>query len=294
MLVPGILALLLVCNTASAQNARQLFDKSVLLISQARFDESLVHLNRAREATRDPGLLGRIHLYLGINHSILGDRPRADTAFRKALQYDPGQRLAPNRIKASIVQQFDAIRASMTGELVVEADLPGAEVLLDGKKVGVVPLTRQLPVGTYRVQVRGPDGGPAHQQQVIIGHRQQRRVKATLKIDTSSPTRIWTWVAVGTAAAALGVAIGLGVSAKADNDEYWKQETAPDQGQTLESSGSAKQLGSNVMFGVAGALAVGAVVLFFVEGRTEKAATRQGGLQLLPGPNPGVVFSTSF
>ena len=298
-IVLGLLMALFPDRGVLAQSPRELFQKGVFLISRARFDESIKHLKQAEAATRDPALLGRIHLYLGINHSILGDTAKSDEAFREALRHNPELKLDPRRIKASIVERFKTISASTTGELKVDADVPGAEVLVDGKKVGATPYSTRLPVGAYQVKVVHPPSGANHQQRVVVGHGTAHQVTARLA-PRPGPTpapgrkRFWTWVVGGTAAVALGVAIGLGVSAKSDNKTYLDPPTGSEEGASLESSGRAKALGSNVMYGVAGALAATSVVLFFMEGRGGERKSAGVRLYVVPGPSPGVVFSTRF
>ena len=298
-IVFGILMVLFPVHSVLAQSPQELFQKGVFLISRARFDESIKHLNQAKEATRDPALLGRIHLYLGINHSILGDSARSDESFREALRHNPELKLDPKRIKASIVERFKTIRASSRGELKVGADAPGAEVLVDGKKVGATPYVAQLPVGVHQVKVVHPRSGASYEERVTIVHGTPCLVTARLAprpgpANEPGRKRVWTWVAAGTAAVTLGVAIGLGVSAKSDNDTFFDLPPTAKNGADLESSGRAKALGSNVMYGVAGALAATSVVLFFFEGKEGERKTAGMGLQVVPGPSPGLLFSTSF
>ncbi len=78
--------------------------------------------------------------------------------------------------------------------------------------------------------------------------------------------RLWTWVVGAGAVAATGAGVGLGVAARTAAD----QTASPPQGVTpAQQAQSAQGLatGANVAYGVAAAAAVGAVVLFFLEGR---------------------------
>ncbi len=297
----GILVATLPGRVAQAQSPQELFQKAVFLISRARFDESVEHLGRARAATKDAALLGRIHLYLGINHSILGHPAKSDEAFRTALRHNPDLKLDPKRIKASIVKRFNTIRASR-GELKVDADVQGAKVFLDGKEVGTTPYQVKLPAGQVQVRIHDPEGGQSHEQQVTLASGDAAQVTARLAPDApprvappAGRKRIWTWVAAGTAAVSLGVAIGLGLSAKSDNKTYEDlPDNAADEGAELESSGRAKYISSAVLFGVAGAAAVTSVVLFFMEGKGGERKAAGARLHVVPGPSPGVVFATSF
>ena len=292
----ALLAVTLPAVGAHARNPEELLKRGVFLISRARFDESIKALERARTATSDAALLGRIHLYLGINHSILGQQARADAEFRKALGFSPDLQLDPKRIKASIVDRFNTIRDSLRGELTVDSDVAGAEVLVNGTPAGNAPMSKPLSPGVYAVEVRHPRTGAVHKEQVTVTAGKTARVSARLVVAVKKPPparkRIWTWVAAGTAAVSLGVAIGLGVSAKSDHKAYGDAPTTFEEGADLESSGRGKALGSSIMFGVAGAAAATSVVLFFLEGRGGER--RAASVSVVPGPNPAVVFSGRF
>lgn len=78
--------------------------------------------------------------------------------------------------------------------------------------------------------------------------------------------RLWTWIAGGAAVAAAGAGVVLGVAANGAA----AQTAMPPMGVTpAQQANSAQGLatGANVAYGVAGAAAVTAVVLFFIEGR---------------------------
>ena len=296
--VLAILAATLPATGAHARSPEELLKRGVFLISRARFDDSIKALEQARGRTSDAELLGRIHLYLGINHSILGQEARSDQEFRKALSYNPELQLDPKRIKASIVDRFNSIRDSLPGELAVDADVAGAEVSVDGERAGTTPLRTKLTPGVYTVVVRHPSTGAVHKERVTVARGKTASVSARLVVvDKPRPTkrkRIWTWVAAGTAAVSLGVAIGLGLSAQSDHKEYRDEEkvTTYDEAKVLESSGKSKALGSSIMFGVAGAAAATSVVLFFLEGRGGER--RAASVSVVPGPSPAVVFSGRF
>jgi tetratricopeptide (TPR) repeat protein len=79
--------------------------------------------------------------------------------------------------------------------------------------------------------------------------------------------RWWLWTSVG-AVATLGAAVGLGLAARSDYDkaeELGTQPTKREEWERTTDSGKAKSLGANILFGVAGGLAVTSVVLFFLD-----------------------------
>ncbi|MBL8924402.1 MAG: PEGA domain-containing protein [Myxococcaceae bacterium] len=77
--------------------------------------------------------------------------------------------------------------------------------------------------------------------------------------------RLWTWVAGGAAVAAAGAGVGLGVVAQNTAAQVPNAPIgmAPQQAQAAQGLAT----GANIAYGVAGAAAITAVVLFFVEGR---------------------------
>ena len=83
--------------------------------------------------------------------------------------------------------------------------------------------------------------------------------------------RLFTWVAAGGAVVAGGVGAGLGVMAGGAATELHCASCAATRDRTqtdaLVSKANSMALGANVSYGVAGAAALTAVILFFVEGR---------------------------
>jgi hypothetical protein len=78
--------------------------------------------------------------------------------------------------------------------------------------------------------------------------------------------RLWTWVAGGAAVAAAGAGVGMGFAAQ---EESGRTANPPEGVTPAQQAMNAQGLatGANVAYGVAGAAAVAAVVLFFIEGR---------------------------
>lgn len=99
--------------------------------------------------------------------------------------------------------------------------------------------------------------------------------------------RRWTWVAAAGAAVTAIVGMGVGISAHVDYARYKDDTTPSSDYPDLESGISAKSTAANVMFGLAGGLAVTAVVLYLVEGPSsagERAQAPSGGRWLVVGP----------
>ena len=79
--------------------------------------------------------------------------------------------------------------------------------------------------------------------------------------------RVFTWVAAGAAVVAGGVGAGLGAVAGGANSQLHATQHTRLEADALVGQANSMSLGANVAFAVAGAAAVTAVVLFFVEGR---------------------------
>ena len=298
-----VLGMLLIAPTArgDAPRARALLEQGVTQFGLARFDASLRSLEQARAATKDPQVLARVQLYIGLNRSARDD-PRAREAFVLALTHDPTLRPDPATIKPDLVRRFDAVLGSLRGELSVQCNRPGALVTVGGQKRGAVPLTLRLPVGRHRVEVQDKDGKFSAAREVLVRPGGKARLKLRLGGDTRPrradaprpPRRVWTWVATGATAVALAVGVGLGVSAGSTYDD-WKAANAAHDPRVLELQQSVqdKDLAANVMFGVAGALAVTSVVLFLLEGRAapaERASIGRWSSTPLAGAGGGVMI----
>lgn len=79
--------------------------------------------------------------------------------------------------------------------------------------------------------------------------------------------RVFTWVAAGGAVVAGGIGAGLGVMAGGASNELRGSVHSRAEADALVGKANSMALGANVSYAVAGAAAVTAVVLFFVEGR---------------------------
>ncbi|MDI1483386.1 PEGA domain-containing protein [Polyangium sp. y55x31] len=92
-----------------------------------------------------------------------------------------------------------------TGVLTVRASAAAAEVLVDGKLMGVAPLELDVPTGTHRITVRHPDFR-VYETSAVVSADGSTAVTATLA-QRSVVTRWWFWAGVGTV-----VAVGAAVT----------------------------------------------------------------------------------
>jgi hypothetical protein len=90
------------------------------------------------------------------------------------------------------------------GVLAVHASAPGAEVAVDGRRLGVAPLDTTITAGEHTIVIRHPDYRD-FETQVSLKGGERRTVDAQLQ----SPriySRWWFWTAIGVAAAGGAVA----------------------------------------------------------------------------------------
>jgi hypothetical protein len=210
-------------------------------------------------------------------------------------------------VLAGLPTQVAARLVPKQGKLRIRTSPGGAEVLLDGEAVGRTPLDRQVTAGKHVVAVQ-VDGHAPVMKRIEVKPGEDTRLALNLTPLAPGPAaaeepnfftrRLWTWVAAGTALAALGAGIGVGVSANADFDEYELScNEAHAYCNELGDRVDTKDRVANAMFGVAGAAAAAAVVLYFVEGRTlatgqEKRASGASRVRALVGPTGGALKVT--
>ena len=299
-------------SVVAGEDPAQLFRQAVALFGAADFEGSLGLLERAGAGGEgaEHGLRARILLYVGLNQAVMGHKRRARASFRAALLQDPAVDLDPDQFKPDLVALFRAERRLTLGRLDIAADLTGAEVRLDGKPAGTVPLSRYLRPGRIHVEVGGSAGARAHAEQIRLEAGQTLRLALRLSPTATQPTpggakpapgRVATWVLGGAGVACLVAGAVLGGLARADH-ESWQDLAAegkePLSWQETREAGQDKQLAANVLLGVGGGLAAAGVALFFLEPRwasdDKDTDTKVNTIQLGPGPAAGLGLRGSF
>ncbi|MFH2105396.1 MAG: tetratricopeptide repeat protein [Parcubacteria group bacterium] len=315
--------------------AQKLFDQGKRSYLMADFEKAQGILSEAiKKAPPGSDLKAQIYYYLALCHGEAGKELEATVTFARALVIDPGI-CRQKSIKQKFIKLCLDQRGKMQGTLSVRANLE-ASILIAGKevgKVGKVPRLFKLPIGDHQVEVKSPDGQQVQTKKVTVYSRKVTRVSFVFRLPptpapASKPStqrasvtpkpgpkkpqrkskRIWTWVAAGTAVGALVAFSVLQATARskfADWEDGAAQahRTAAEANQLneLASDIDREQTASWIMFGVAGAAAVGAVVLFFAEGGStessgKSAPSKRSRLQLLPvlGKNPGAMLRLEF
>ena len=186
---------------------------------------------------------------------------------------DPPDREAVEARIASLQQRADEARAAAehaptTGTLRLSANLEGARVFLDGREIGVSPLTDPMELSPGRHEL-------ALERDGYLPFRSTVRLEAGLTTaayaDLQPATgyravrgrRLWTWIAGGLAVAGGGAAIGLGVHARGFQDEN-----------RVEARRWARY--SDIALGSAVVMALTSVILYFVEGRAIETERFEG------------------
>jgi hypothetical protein len=123
------------------------------------------------------------------------------------------------------------------------------------------------PAGTAG-QVAGPAAGPAAAPDLKVARPSGGEVPLPPP-PTQGPQgrgRLYTWILTGTAVAAGGAGAWFGMSARKNEDRLRDGTVHPDAA-ALARDAKRQARAANVLFGVAGAAALGGATLFFVEGR---------------------------
>jgi tetratricopeptide (TPR) repeat protein len=150
--------------------ARALLDEGRVLYERASPDQAIPVLEEAVQAfnatmaytTENRSLIEAL-LLLGFAHMVMGDEDTARRAFGRVVLMDPGRVLDEVNYAPRIVNFYGQVRAEVLaagfGSIEVLTPLPGAEVYVDGRRVGVTPMVAEdLPVGRHFLAVIGSDG----------------------------------------------------------------------------------------------------------------------------------------
>jgi tetratricopeptide (TPR) repeat protein len=284
-------------TTQAKAKAQDLLTQGSALYEKGDYAEALDKFKVAFATYDSPKLLFNI----GQANRDLGRPVEALEAFE---QFLIGARDAAPETLDDAKRSVDELQTKL-GRLRVECQTENATISLDGKDVGVTPLTKLLwaAPGRHQVTARHWSFPPAVESLdvragVVLPVRMVLQASAAslpvaqssepepavervdLSIKKSQPTpastgwwmgRTWTWVAAGSAAlfAAGAGAAGLAMQSKYDSLNKSCGSASPGQSGCAESDISAvnsRRNMANAMWAIAGASAVTAGILFFVEG----------------------------
>ena len=140
------------------ESARTLFyngqhDRALDLLKQA-----LAELERAPLAGQPWKVTAPALALQGVVLTSLNKKGDAAEACRRVLRVEPAHTLSSDEFTPSVISQFEVFRKELArqkkGVTQVQSTPPGAEVIVEGRVMGVTPLKLELPPSTYRVAVR--------------------------------------------------------------------------------------------------------------------------------------------
>jgi hypothetical protein len=242
------------------------------------------------ECVESAACLGRLGVQLGVSEVLAGTIARREGrsgvvwAFvLHRLDVRSGELLGRvfREVRGELAQILDALEESvpelyvrriLPGRLVIHASIVGAEVELDGVRIGRYegpPLRREtVEPGLHVVRVRA-DGHVPFEREVEVPEGATVVLDAALERAASFEPSPLLYVGLGASVAALAAGIGLGVASQ--------QAPAPSLSMRDTLTGfyparDAEALAANVLFGVAAACAVAGVIGLVVPGRLEEPA----------------------
>lgn len=286
-----------------ATRAKELFKTAQRLYKEARYADAIAKFEEAYVLKPSPVIIYNI----GKCHEQLGDVPKAMRSYRDYLRLSPDAKdrdtvsdaiaNLERRLKEKGLQQLLVFADPPTALIEVDGKLlgnsPASIELTAGnhklvvKADGYEPTERAFVMQTARatemtINLRKAE---APTPPVADAPRKDEPKKDEPKAVALTPSedpgskpavtkaaepekkggRVFTWVAAGVAVASAGAGVGLGVVAQntAANVPNAPVGQAPMQAQQAQSLA----LGANIAYGAAGAAAVAAIILFFVEGR---------------------------
>jgi tetratricopeptide (TPR) repeat protein len=281
------------------QKAKAVFSVAKKLFGQKRYAEAIVKFQEAYADTAHPVILYNI----GKCHERLGDPALALRHFREYARLDP-QAASDAAVKGDLANAERRLRESGLQQLVVFTDPANARITMDGKPLSPSPAYVELGPGAHSVTVSA-EGYETEERPFVMAITRMSELTVNLRprapaaapLASDAPTepstaslrpsteslppdfvatkdapaprpRVGTWVSAGVAVAAAAVATGFGVSAlNAQSALSTTDESRTrDQANALTAQASTGALGANISWGVAGAAAITATVLFFVEG----------------------------
>ncbi len=287
-------------SEADAAQAKAAFEAGKKLYKQAKYAEAVVKFDEAYKARPHPAIFFNIAKC----HEQLGDVAKALRNYRDYLRLLP-QAEDKVAVQDSVANLERKLREKGVQQVLIFAEPASAKIEVDGKGVGVSPASVELAAGQHALTVSADgfttversftvslaksseltvaltpkaeqtpsipvspkkDAPVASKDPSLTPADSQKPSTPDLKTPAPKKGRVVTWIAGGTALAALGAGIGLGVAANGAAQSLKSTERSRADATALQQQAQGMATGANIAYGVAGAAAIAAVVLFFVEG----------------------------
>jgi hypothetical protein len=278
-------------DPAAREEARTLFERGTRLMENENWEMALVELRRSFERYPTRSALFNLAMCEKALHQY-----RAALAHFDDWQARYGSS-APEAEREAVSAAQTELR-EYVGFLLVESDPAGAAVRVDGENAGTTPFARPVPldIGRHEVEV-SVEGYVVSSREVVVAPLDTLRVAVTLEPVPDEPVpddpvgvgvapgtdpttgtpdeerldALWFLTTAAVAVAAGiggGVAGGMALSQETDLADYRDRcaagdPTACNDGRAALADYDDTRLAANVLFGVAGAFAVTAVVLAF-------------------------------
>lgn len=284
--------------------AKEAFSAGQQLYKAGRYAEAVARFEAAYAAKPHPSIFFNIAKCW----EQLGEVAKALRAFKDYLHADPDAKDRQS-VEDAIANLERKLRAKGLQQIVIFAEPKEAIITVNGKLLGTSPASTELPAGTHSLAVRadgytavertftmqlakgseltvvlekagsaatassdapvkGPELTPSATEQTALTARPQKR----------GP--VFAWVAGGLAVAGLGTGIALGVVSANASATLHAEPHPQAEATQLANTATSTAIGANIAYGVAGAAAITAVILFIVEGKS--AAPASGGGSAAP------------
>jgi hypothetical protein len=306
-------------SVGSTEEASQHFQRAVELYRERAFDAALVEFNRAYELAPDY----RLKYNIGQVQLELGDFVAAVDAFTQYLA-EGGSGVSESRT-AEVKAEISRIEGRIA-KLNVIANVDGAELLVDGDPVGVLPIAAvRVNSGIRRVTVQ-KQGFESQEQRLPVTGGEEKTLTITLKrlatgavgpttplgdeaaqgrkpappAQTESAPNPWFWISLGTTAVAAGATTTFALLTSGAQDDYDKKlETYPGSPTDIKDArNKLKQMA--LVTDICGAVTVvgiGATVYFAIAGGGEAEKPKTGQVTWRTGPlgltQPGMGWEVS-
>jgi hypothetical protein len=268
----------LVATADVDEEARAQFDRGMELYDAGHYEEAAIAFERAYE--------------LKPSYKILYNWAQAENENgRYALALDAYERylseggadLEPERVE-QVRAEIKRLK-TLVGTLIVKCPEEGAVVMVDGRRQGQTPIDAPITVKLGEREVVVKLGGKEiHREVVRVAGGEQVKIvveaqaeEAALEpvqpvepdpLQDEGRGRVWTWVALGVAGAAGiagGVIGGVSIAKRKEFIDECGNHTCDDSYEDDRDQVKTLSLTADILYGVAGAAAVTAVILFFAE-----------------------------
>ncbi len=170
-------------STAQPQSdADKLIDQGIHLRQQGHDDQALTEFQRAYAITPTP----RARAQIGLAEQALGQWVSAEQHVREALAARDDAWIGAHR---SVLEGALTTITRHLGSLEIRGGIAGAEVLLDGARVGALPLrdAQRVEAGTRTLEVRAPGYYPISRT-IIVAPGETARETVELVAEAKAPT----------------------------------------------------------------------------------------------------------